>query len=379
MNYIFYLLLLNILIIISLEQNKNYCDLDHNCDNCLICGEDSNNYCSCNFYNTYCKTNNNSNGYTVVSDFLYNYNDCINNNGNMENICGNSNLDIDLGINKTIKMKSSNNKNFFCYYNVKKINNNNNEINIKIKKETNDYIYFNIFFIVYYNNDKIKISSWINTLAKTNSIEIIEYEAQKISVYIDIPDGQNIDKISVIFGMEYKTIKKIRYEVNSSVNEKIIYGILLAILGLVLILLIICLVLYCKNKKINNSKCSVNQNHKNPTLEAIVNSNKEKIENLLKTDLRPKKYFKKNAVNNCFNCTICLEEFEEGISIVVTTKCNHIFHYRCFKNWVYKNIFIPKCPNCNISIINLDYNQSSLTNNTSSYLPQEISNTTIVK
>lgn len=43
-------------------------------------------------------------------------------------------------------------------------------------------------------------------------------------------------------------------------------------------------------------------------------------------------------------CTICLDDFELGNELY-RTKCNHVFHSNCLKNFV-NSIRNPVCPNC---------------------------------
>ena len=69
------------------------------------------------------------------------------------------------------------------------------------------------------------------------------------------------------------------------------------------------------------------------------------------------------STNDCYKCTICLEEFKEGLSEVVTTKCKHIFHLDCLRNWINNNFSLPKCPNCNELILNLDNKNNTFTLN----------------
>ena len=379
MNYILFLLLLEVLINFSLEQNENYCDLNHKCEDCTICGSITKNYCSCNLNNIYCKNDDSSN-ITVLSDFLYYYDGCKTNNGNLENICGNANLDIDIGVNKTINIKSSEYNNFFCFYDVKKIKNNNNDINILIKKEVNYPIYFNIHMIVYYNYDKNKVSSMTNPLSSSNNLELIELDAEKISVYIYVENGENMDKINFSFGIKSGAIKKITYKTNSNnINMKIVYGLLIGVSSILIIILIICLIKRLRDKKKYHSNPSTTSHmikKKNSEL-SISNINKEKMKALFKSELIPKIYHKKNVVNDCFNCTICLEDFKEGLSNIVTTKCKHSFHFKCFKEWVWNNILFPKCPNCNNPILEVDNNNtpSNITTNQTSINTYTLQNT----
>ena len=380
MNYFFCEFIIHIIMKLSLEQNKNYCNLNQKCNNCIVCGEETKNYCSCNFYNVYCK-NDNSNSYSILSEFLFNFDGCIIGNGDMESVCGNSNINIDRGITKTINFISNYYTNYLCFYNIKKIKNNNNDINIIIKKEANNSINFNMHSIIYYNDDNIKISSRINALANSNYIEINESSAEKISVYLDIQDGFNIDKLSISFGMENLPIKNIKNK-KKSINNALIYGLSFgAFIIIIIILIIICFLRKNKKKEENNNDNKIyNSNfqiNKNTIHLSIAKENMEKINNLFKTELIPIIFYKKDSFNNCFNCTICLEEFKDGSSIIINTKCNHTFHFQCFKNLVYNNILFPKCPNCNIPIIHLDNSQINMTTYSTtlhSFISHNISN-----
>ena len=70
------------------------------------------------------------------------------------------------------------------------------------------------------------------------------------------------------------------------------------------------------------------------------------VNKLLENELKPKIFTKDLVVNDCENCTICLEPFECGKSEVSITACNHIFHFECLKNWMNTEILNPQCPNC---------------------------------
>ena len=361
MNNLFFFLFQYILIKITFEQEFNYCDLNQECDSCEICGQDTKNYCSCNFYNVYCK-NNNSNNYTIYTDFLHNYDGCIKKNNN-ENVCDKSNVDIDIGKSKTINFKSSYNENFFCFYNVKKIKNNNNDINILIKKEGEKSLNINLHLIAYYNYGKIKVISWMNLLIISNSFELKESDIEKMSVYIDIPNGRVMDNVSITFSMENTTIKKITYVTSSNTNKKIIIGTVLGSLGLLIIIMLCLAKKYCGKKMPNQNIDSNNEITRNMTSISLINNNKEEMNNLFKTKIIPTTYIKNNNINDCYKCTICLEDFIDGTSIIITTKCNHSFHFECFKDWVFKNINFPKCPNCNEPILDSKININNISNN----------------
>ena len=378
MKYSFFVLY-NFLINFSFEQKKPYCDLNQNCEDCSICGKDSNNYCSCNYYNIYCK---NGNNYTILTDFIYSYDGCLVSNGKFENICGSSNIDIDIGITKIISIKSNDYKEFFCFYNIKKIRNNNNDINIFVKMEGNKYTTFNLHLIIYYNYDEVKVSSWMDW-SSFDALEIVESKVKKISVFIDIPDGRNMENLQLFFSMENTTIKKVTYVTNSNTNTNrmLVIGIILGVLFIILIIVIICLIKkYCYRRTINgNNTTTIAEMTSSSNDKILINRNKEKMNYLFKTQLVPSTYYKKNIVNDCYKCTICLEEFKDGSDAVITTKCNHCFHDKCFIKWVHKNIIFPKCPNCNQPIIEGDNNNSQNNEIISSITNNEIQNSIITK
>ena len=381
MNNLFCSFLIYVIISYSFEQNQSYCNYNTDCSNCIICGTDTNNYCSCNFENTHCK-NESDNTFTFLPDFLASYDGCISNKNTL-NICGESNININIGDNKTIYFQSySDPKDVICYFNIKKTVNNNNDILITMRKSGNEKLLFNAYFIVYYNNEQMKISSFKTLLYYGNTYSINEEMVEKISLYVEILDGKNIDDLSISFSIENKPIIKITYENNSNnKNRNLFLGITLGSIGFLIIVIIIACIVRCYRNKENAKLILVpvnNQKTPKNSLEERINTNKKEMNHLLETELIPTKYYKKNIINDCYKCTICLEEFKENQSIIITTKCGHSFHYKCFKNWAFKNILFPKCPNCNhpilknqnnqlINLTNMSLTQSNTNNN---YNPQ---------
>jgi hypothetical protein len=63
-------------------------------------------------------------------------------------------------------------------------------------------------------------------------------------------------------------------------------------------------------------------------------------------------------------CSICLDDINET-DINYTLSCNHIFHYTCFRDYVYKskNTFFTDCPNCKQLNINHNNPLDDPTNN----------------
>ena len=148
MNNLFSSFLIYAIISYSFEQNQSYCDYDTYCSNCIICGTDTSNYCSCKFENSHCK-NESDNTLVFLSDFLMYYDGCISNENTFD-IYGESNININVGDNKTIYFQNYSGPNdVICYYNIKKIVNNNNDILITIRKRGNENLLFNAYFVVF--------------------------------------------------------------------------------------------------------------------------------------------------------------------------------------------------------------------------------------
>ena len=151
MKKICFLIYTFIVINLSIEEEQNYCDLNHNCDNCTYCGSINKNYCSCHFYNSFC-LDTTTNTTKFYQDFLFNYDGCINNNGYMANVCEESDITLEDGKNKTINFKSTTSTNFLCYYNFQKTEINNKSMVINIKTKANRNPKFYLYYIIYSNN-----------------------------------------------------------------------------------------------------------------------------------------------------------------------------------------------------------------------------------
>jgi hypothetical protein len=368
-NNLFFILILLLIFDYSFEQTSNYCNLSNYCPNCTICGSDNGDFCSCNFYNSYC-INEGSSASSFLNDFITKYDGCLTDNGNVESICGTTDISIKNGENKTITFKSTNSSDFICYYNVKKSEINNNKMTITLRKDGLESPKFDLYLIRYNSNNETKITSLSDTVLK-NYIQIEDSDCQRISVYFDIEDAQNLEKISLNFldnnenypetptTTPYSGISRSSKSSSSSKRGLIIGLVVGAIVLVIGVILAIVLINKFRSKREETMIIqSTNANPDNTTTMnnyseyyRIVNTNKEKVDSLFKTELSPKLYNKSNTVNDCYNCTICMEDFINNKSIVATTKCGHTFHQKCLQNWIYKNIICPKCPNCNYLIL----------------------------
>ena len=84
--------------------------------------------------------------------------------------------------------------------------------------------------------------------------------------------------------------------------------------------------------------------------------NKRILNEMLQNELKGEIYSNKVGFNT--ECTICLDEYGKD-SFVLYLECKHVFHRTCLKEWLEKNITVPKCPNCNYNILFKTYDQVS--------------------
>ena len=394
------LFILFILIKIFIGQELNYCNSEHYCNNCTICGEDNGTYCSCNFYNNYCLEEDSSKIYN--NDFLQNYDGCLSSNGDMENVCGSSSITLTNGEIKTIYFKATNSSNFLCYYNIKKSDNNDNRIQYSITINGNSPPKFKLFLLLYFSDKQTKMQ-YISQSSISSDLydEEDEIGFQKISIYLDVEDPQNLEELSITVSniVESSTTTPTtisttsnslpptyspspgnltqptyspspgnltqptdspspgdsssgNYNLKSSGSNKglivgVVIGAIVLILGIILAVFLFKRCKVIEKNNINNTSNNImTENNIN-----LVNSNKKKMDALFKTELLPTVYNKNNVINDCCECTICMEDFIDNSSVIIKNKCGHIFHEKCFKNVIFKNIKCPKCPNCNYLIL----------------------------
>jgi len=351
MKYIYFFLILNI-IILSISQYVNYSDLN----DCNICTylEEKEYYCYCKFYNDYCLN--------IINNchMFYSY---------TKQICEESNLNCYSTNNSTFIFQDTTNNNsinisflqekelpkFHLFLNIFDNNKINKEILSNINITINDIQYFKydesrayiLFNIFCKNND------YLNELSLILSVLHFNVTGEEESNETDIPiilASINLTK-SKIDNISDTTIDN--ETENKNKTKKIVAIIFIVIGGFIIIIFIFLIIAKLTKNRVNNNLNETSNNNIKNAQEYlnIMNENKAKIDNLFKTELLSKLYNKNNTIDNCYNCFICKENFEDNSSIVVTTKCNHTFHKLCLKNWVYKNILCPKCPVCNYLLL----------------------------
>ena len=349
-------LLLLYFLIKTMNAQEVYCDSEQYCSNCTYCGFNDDNYCSCNFYNNYCLEDDSTKKY--FSEFIKKYDGCISSNGDKEYICGSSSIILGSGESKTINFQSTNSSNFLCYYNVQKSENNDNRMGYSVSINGNSYPEFKLFLILYYSNKPTKTVYLTESTVSKSTVDIEEIGCQKISIYLDVEDPKYLNELSIIVTNKGDSSSSTTPGTSTSTSKKsssgskvgLIVGIIVGALALIIgIVMAVILTKKCKTKENNSTNNSTNNviSNNNKQYINIVNSNKAKMDNLFKTELLPYVYRKNNVVNDNYNCTICMEDFIDNSSKVITTKCRHTFHEQCFKKLINKNIVCPKCPNCN--------------------------------
>ena len=362
MNLIFIIFIL-ILFELSFGQNLSlYCDKFQDCENCTLCHEVNKDYCSCNFNNGYCIY---GDGVYFSKEFLQHYDGCIKSNGNSTNACENSEIELNNG-ETTIQISSTFSPNVLCYYNFKYLGSNNVNMSITLQRRSIQYPKFYLYIMNYINDD---IVIYTYQSFDTTDYELINIEAKKISLYIDILDPFLSEGLLLKFSI--KNHLKVNDKKDSGKKKGLIIGIIIGIIALVIITIVIIILIRRrkKNKTVNKaiSHSSMYSNSNVPNIE-IDNTKKINEEKLNKFFQKKKTiYKKKNDIKNCDRCFSCKKYFLEN-SIILTTDCNHTFHLNCLKEYVSKKINRPKCPYCKSPLFGSDIENVLQKNNITSKL-----------
>ena len=345
-------MLLFILFELSFGQNLSYyCDKSQECENCTLCHEANENYCSCNFNNGYCIY---EDGVYFSKEFLKYYDGCLKSNGNSTNICGNSDIELNNG-ETTIQISSTFSSNLLCYYNFKYLGSDNLNMSITLQRPSIRYPKFYLY-LMNYKNDDINIYTYQSI--NTNNYELINVEAKKLSLYIDILDPYLAEGVLLKFSIK-NNHQKVTNQKNSGKNKALIIGITIGVIAFVTLIIIIMIIILIRRKNHKNvdtkiTHSSTYSKSKNKEIKNKMEINKEKIDKLFQNEMRKKIYKKKNDINNCNNCFICKQYFIDNSSLVIITNCNHIFHLNCLYNFAYTNIISPKCPICKLPLLGPD-------------------------
>jgi hypothetical protein len=108
-----------------------------------------------------------------------------------------------------------------------------------------------------------------------------------------------------------------------------------------------------------NNNANNNINYELTQQELLKKKNNEILTKLFESELKPIEYADELNYYKIQVCSICLDNLSGAH--VSKLSCNHIFHSECLKDWLFKDIIKPKCPNCNYFVIdNANSNRSIL-------------------
>ena len=326
------------------------------CFNCTLCGDQNNKYCNCRWYaqgtDEEC-LNEEENRY--LSEWYTELAVCKN-TIDQEVYCSSDtsyskdDLNSDYSINFQINSDSYGNygrKMLFCKFDY-------------FDETSSDYI-LNIQF-------SSKITRRPKVAYGCKFLDNSQDKIQKIDEDKEIScSGSNNIYFLTLLPEEYFS-SPVMFKITLS-NSKM-YKYITAFTIIIIILLIATCVICCVSRFYNNKarrqlRMLMNQRARENMLRIQqennyinnYNDNNENIEeiNRIKLDeLFSKKmaehYYKSEYNQFGGGCSICLENFKKK-SKVSMTPCKHVFHYKCIKDWLYKNAKNPKCPNCNKEVL----------------------------
>ena len=341
---IIYLIILKI----SLINSERECNKISDCFNCSY--RENLNPSPC-YWNTYSCISSNSNvGSYDFSDYFENCIDSQSINIQKE-YCGDFVVEKKNIILSFPEVNGNYSKqNLYCSYNYKSEEKKDAIFKMKFTKN-NENILDTLtikYTIIYFDDTEFK-----KTISPNEGI--LSYDRVKyIKVYI-------LSKSSFTYNPFTLTIS---YEKGSS-N----IGLFIA-LSVILLVVIACSIgIYFITKKIKNrinSQIYINNNNSNNNNNnsnsysinnSIKNNNAKIIESMLSNEkLLGERICKKEDEKYGTNCTICLEEFKIGVDKVSITPCNHVFHFKCMRDWLRKENTTYKCPICNLNLLNPNEN-----------------------
>jgi hypothetical protein len=176
----------------------------------------------------------------------------------------------------------------------------------------------------------------------TNSLIIIRDDVLYVTIYLYMtePSSQSFS-ISIY------------YQEQQYINTIALY----TSIGVFVLICLLCSVFFyrCSKSLIGNDRARriegvvIHMRDDNVTRLTLQEKNTEVLNRLFEADLGPQDY---NDDLNDYKvqvCSICLENLTNDK--VSRLSCKHIFHTSCLKDWLFKDILKPKCPNCNFYVI----------------------------
>ena len=382
----FFTKIINIYILLSIitaispsEKNKviEYCDINQYCNSCTLCGNRTNDYSPCSYYNLFCRKKF-TNQEHFQESYLEKYSNFFRNIQNANEFCGQEMYTLDSSKN-SFSIISKSNKNIqnskinHCNYeihNTKYFNNQKDIANLIIKFNTNNFEKPSLKFIfnILLQNSLSKSSKLIainetDLINEQYKITLNDYDRVIILLdfYVDKKYNLDID--------EYIEIK---IDTNNPGNknnlfQNIIITVIFSVFGV--LILTIMNILYYRRTKIREMQIQIEILRQE---EIQRKKREEKINKLFKTILILKEFNENDVINDCTECSICLEQFVVKCLICITP-CKHIFHYECLRSFIetIKGEKKPmiKCPLCKYDFLEeengVKYEINNINNQTS--------------
>ena len=353
--------ILNIIILFIFHKLINCqqeCSEFKDCFNCTICGNEYEEFCQCYWKSIGALNHCVEDDYRSLSNWYTELSQCTNNL--LQDIyCSGENTiytkdDLDSDYSITFQIFSDEEgkygkNNLFCYFNF-------------IDETSNDYELSIEFSNLIENKPKVVYGCTFNENGQ-EKIQQIENDKK-----ISCSGSYNIFFMTLLKDEYPSSPVLFKITLKNVSPNKIVTVFSIAITLLLLIACMICCITrfynnkarrqlrILMNQRAHENMMRIEQENNNANYfdesENIEENNRLKLDELFSTKMVEHTY--KSEYNKYGGgCSICLEEFKKK-SKVSKTPCNHVFHYKCIKDWLYKNIKNPKCPNCNKEVLSND-------------------------
>ena len=357
-----------IIFLIIFSQVNDYeqtCSFNIDCNDCDFCGEESEDYSTCNYDNIFCKGDTQ---HFFSPRLKSEYDTFFRKDSKVNEFCGKGEIEFDLQKNPVLIFDV--NKNNFpkgklvhCSYTFNRIDN---------------YKKYEPSLVIQFNPDQKNIDLKFKIIIEFTSVD--ELKTQKLITNDDLRNNNIFEEtlkdteellIFVDFlNNEYNSdeVLELKYKINKNFFLLDIYSLVLyGILGLVFIILTIIIIikiccphaLKCKKSKKEHHRIplSLRQVTSDRNGNIVISQREARKEIKKKVNFESLKVLKnsiyeENLIQKYDNkCTICFEPFILGKTKISITPCEHIFHMECIKKWIESNGVNPFCPNCKYCFI----------------------------
>lgn len=228
--------------------------------------------------------------------------------------------------------------NLFCKW-VINVPDNSNPIFLNATKSSESRLKNDKYVIQYEFND--------NNPGSSSSFEIDSYYlkssiVKKITFSYYSPEGSHLDQPFLV---------SVDFDKSMTIVD-IVIVVVVVILSVIVVIIVIITGYHCikyirlkRKNRLNNPNISHQIQSDQIQVNNYNQNNKKQLIELLKPVACEAIY-----LNNGRVCTICFEELAIDTPIILL-KCTHIFHATCMTDYIDKAKKGPRCPNCNIDLI----------------------------